>query len=79
VKPETTRPSLRSGFTAYSVLSLVTGFLATIAGMMPSIIADLTPASGRQDHTALPYAKCAVRLAAPPRPPHPGPTFRDDA
>ena len=25
------RPSLRNGFTAYSVLSLVTGFLATIA------------------------------------------------
>jgi hypothetical protein len=28
---EAIRPSLRNGFTAYIVLSLVTGFLATIA------------------------------------------------
>ena len=28
---EAVRPSLRNGFTAYAVLSLVTGFLATIA------------------------------------------------
>src|SRR4030081_1959829 len=28
---ETLRPSLRNGFTAYFVLALVTGFLATIA------------------------------------------------
>jgi hypothetical protein len=32
----------------------VTGFLATIVRVMRSIIADLTPASGRQDHPALP-------------------------
>jgi len=29
---------------------------ATITGVMRSIIADLTPASGRQDHTISPYA-----------------------
>ncbi len=45
-----------NGFTAYTELSLGTGFLAPIASVMRSIIADLTPASGRQDHTALPYA-----------------------
>jgi hypothetical protein len=35
------------------------GFLATITGVMRSIIANLTPASGRQDHTASPSAICA--------------------
>ena len=39
---------------------------------------ELTPASGRQDHTALPSATGAVRLSAPKRPPHPAPTVRDD-
>jgi hypothetical protein len=41
--------------TVYSALSLVTGFLATIAGEN-LLFADLTPASGRQDHTASPSA-----------------------
>jgi hypothetical protein len=31
---EAVRPSLRNGFTAYFVLSLATGFLVTIAGVM---------------------------------------------
>jgi hypothetical protein len=30
---------------------------ATIAGVMRSIIANLTPASGRQDHTTSPSAR----------------------
>jgi hypothetical protein len=48
------RPSLRNGFTAYSALSPVTGFVATVA---PRIAPhDLTPASGRQDHTTSPSA-----------------------
>ena len=34
---ESLRPSLRNGFTAYFVLSLVIGFLATIAGGCVSI------------------------------------------
>src|SRR5437588_6087615 len=36
---------------------------------------DLTPASGRQDHTALPSALSVARLTTPKRPPHPVPTF----
>ena len=37
--------------TSYLVLSPVTGFVATVVSVMRSIIANLTPASGRQDHT----------------------------
>src|SRR6266481_9400439 len=51
---ESIRPSLRNGFTAYSALSSVTGLFATVASQMNS--RDLTPASGRQDHTSSPYA-----------------------
>src|SRR3984957_19893069 len=39
-------------FTAYTVLSPVIGFLATVAGGVAST--DLTTASGRQDHRASP-------------------------
>jgi hypothetical protein len=47
---------------------------------MRNIIADLTPATGRQDHTTSPYAMNAVRHAPKARatslrPPHPAPTF----
>jgi hypothetical protein len=52
---ESIRPSLRNGFTAYNAPSPVTGFVATVAGgILP---ANLTPASGRQDHTTSPYAE----------------------
>ena len=34
-------------------LSPVTGFLATVIRVMRSIIANLTPASGCQDHTSI--------------------------
>ncbi|MEA2808131.1 MAG: hypothetical protein QOJ17_2272 [Rhodospirillaceae bacterium] len=51
---ETLRPSPRNGFTAYSALSPVTGFLATVA--MRIAPHNLTPASGRQDHTISPSA-----------------------
>ena len=55
---ETLRPSLRNGFTAYSALSPVTGFLATIASRdNPQ---SLTPASGRRNHTISPYAQAAL-------------------
>src|SRR6266403_2044428 len=51
---EAIRPSLRNGFTAYNALSPVSGFVATvIGGILP---ANLTPASGRQDHTTSPSA-----------------------
>src|SRR5665213_3169798 len=53
---EAVRPSLRNGVTVSFALSPVTGFLATVARVMRSIIANLTPASGRQDHTTSPSA-----------------------
>jgi hypothetical protein len=56
---ETLRHSPRNGFTAYSALSSVTGFLATVADGI--ISANLTPASGRQNHTISPSASRAVR------------------
>jgi hypothetical protein len=47
---ETLRPSLRNGFTAYFVLALVTGFLATIACEKNSRQLDAsTGASGPHD------------------------------
>ena len=58
---ETLRPSPRNGFTAYSALSLVTGFLATIAREKRLLLTNLTPASGRQNHTTSPSASRAVR------------------
>ena len=57
---ESLRPSLRNGATAYIVLSPVSR-----ACLPPSlceiILHNLTPASGRQDHTILPSASRAVR------------------
>src|SRR2546421_10040386 len=40
--------------------------------------ANLTPASGRQDHTALPYARPRSRQQRRSRPSHPAPNVRDD-
>ena len=62
------RPSLRSGFTAYFVLSPVNGSFATVAAQI--LLRDLTPAPRRQDHTTSPYASCAY-VSRIPRPPHP--------
>src|SRR5665213_3237195 len=53
---ETLRPSLRNGSTAYTCSPWRPGFLATIAPEKLSLLKDLTPASGRQDHTTSPYA-----------------------
>ncbi len=55
---ETLRPSPRNGFTAYSALSPVTGFLATVAPR--ALPQNLTPASGRQNHTTSPYASAST-------------------
>jgi hypothetical protein len=52
---EAIRPSLRNGFTAYFVLSPVTGFLATVTSS-GLILRNLAPAPGRQDHTTSPSA-----------------------
>ena len=57
---EAFRPSLRNGFTAYFVLSPVTGFLATVICKLA--LANLAPAPGRQDHTTSPSAISSVRL-----------------
>ena len=54
------RPSLRDGVTAYTRSPWRPGFLATIAGVMRSIIANLTPASGRRDHATSPSASGAL-------------------
>ena len=51
---ESIRPSLRNGFTAYIVLSSVTGFVVTVGSRdNPQ---NLTPASGRRNHTISPSA-----------------------
>jgi len=67
---ETLRPSLRSGFTAYFVLSPVNGFLATV---IPENLASQeldasTAASGPHDFTV---RVMRARLLRNPRPPHP--------
>jgi hypothetical protein len=71
--PETSRPSLRDGLRLIRALPGAPGFLATVAGGITS--ANLTPASGCQDHTILPSASSVARLASPKRPPHPAPRF----
>ena len=48
------RPSLRNGFTAYNALSPVTGL--SCHRRLAKTSANLTPASGRQDHTTSPSA-----------------------
>ena len=62
---------MRSGFTAYFVLSPVNGSFATVIGGTPRSIhldrcatAHLTPAPRRQDHTTSPYASCALVFCA---------------
>ncbi len=72
VQPTASRPSLRSGLTAYTALSLETnssclhrpridGEASARSGDVAS--AKLDCSNGSQDHTVLPYAACAVRLA----------------
>jgi hypothetical protein len=60
----------------YSFLRALPGdraFLASVAcGSSP---ADLTPASGRQDHTTSPSALHILRQVMPKRPSHPAPRF----
>ena len=59
-----TRHSPRNGFTAYIALSPVTGLSChRHPRKLPS--ANLTPASGRQDHTTSPSASGALRRCAP--------------
>jgi hypothetical protein len=68
-----TRHSPRNGFNG-----LLRALLGDRACLPPSpaksLSADLTPASGCQDHTASPSAAGIARQARRPRPPHPAPT-----
>jgi hypothetical protein len=52
----------RNGFNGFLRALLGDRLVVTIAGVMRSIITNLTPAPGRQDHTTSPSAICAVRL-----------------
>ena len=65
-----TRHSPRNGFTAYFELSLVTG-LVCHHRHAEKIPRNLTPASGRQDHTTSPSAPAPLVKPCQPRPPHP--------
>ena len=67
---ETLRPSLRSGFTAYFVLSPVNGFLATVAleKVTSQELDASTAASGPHDF-AVRFMR--ARLLRMSRPPHP--------
>jgi hypothetical protein len=47
-------------FTAYNALSPVTGFVATVAPEKRLLLTNLTPASGRQDHTTSPSASATL-------------------
>jgi hypothetical protein len=78
---EASRPSLRNGFTAYFVLSLATGFLATIIPEKRLLLEELDASVGASEPHDFAVRKCAVRLRArarpaPSRPPHPAPRSR---
>ena len=60
-----TRHSPRNGFNGYSALSLVTGLSCHHRRRDACFVANLTPASGRQDHTASPSAEPRSRQAPP--------------
>jgi hypothetical protein len=48
------RPSLRNGFTAYFALSSVSRtLLSPSSARRECIVANLAPATGRQDHTSI--------------------------
>src|SRR3954453_21524955 len=67
---ESIRPSLRNGFTAYGALSPVRPTLLP-PSLREIIPQSLAPASGRQDHTILPYPPSHARQSQLSRPPHP--------
>src|SRR3979409_2526244 len=70
-----TRHSLRNGFNGF--LRALPGDRACLPPSSADCSADLTPASGCQDHTTSPSAS-APFVSVPPRPPHPAPYVRDD-
>src|SRR5882724_3300693 len=65
---ETLRHPPRNGFTAYIVLSPVSGLVVTVIPEKRELPRNLTPASRRQDHTTSPSASSVssgTRLNAP--------------
>ena len=77
VKRRTHRHPLRNGFTAYIVLSLVRALGCHHRPRRAELLANLTPAWRRRDHTTLPYA-IAGRLPDNGVHRSPSPTVRDD-
>jgi len=69
VTPEITRHSPRNGFNGFLRALLGDGAFLPPSPALPS--ANLTPASGRQDHTTSPSASKRPRLKRHLRPPHP--------
>jgi hypothetical protein len=59
---ETLRPSLRSGFTAYNVISPANGSFCHRRRARREPLRSLTPAPRRQNHTTSPYASRALVL-----------------
>jgi hypothetical protein len=75
---ETIRHSPRDGFNGFlRALPGVRDVLVTVIGAMQSIVANLTPAKGRQDHTPSPSASRHSSDDVK-RPSHPAPYTRDD-
>jgi hypothetical protein len=66
-----TRPSLRNGFSG--LLRALPGDRAFLPPSFAEIPANLTPASGRQDHTTSPYADRRSRQQHRLRPSHSAP------
>jgi hypothetical protein len=60
----------------FRALPGVPGLIATVACGIT--FADLTPASGCQDHTILPSALASLAYATPTRPSHPAPNVRGE-
>jgi hypothetical protein len=77
VHRKSARLSPRNGFTVSFVLSPVTGLFCH-RRLRELLLTNLTPASGRQDHTTSPSAPVPLVLRHPSRPSHPLPNVRDD-
>src|SRR6202045_4397771 len=71
-----TRPSPRNGFNGF--LRALPGDRAFLPPSPALLSANLTPASGRQDHTSSPSASTCPRQKHLLRPPHPAAYVRDD-
>ena len=69
--PDSFRHSPRNGFNGF--LRALPGDQACLTPSSALLLADLTPASGRQNHTTSPYASRPRSSRALPRPPHPAP------